>query len=136
MAMAARDPHEHMRNLIAKFSRQFANHQPGLKVVQGRIVALSGATGTIGCLMLDILLNTQGVTKIYVLHRTERGTPKDHIAKLLQEKGVDSNILNTAKPVVYLKVDFSRGDLGLDESTYADVCFTFSFQRSDPSPNL
>ncbi|KAF8524893.1 male sterility protein-domain-containing protein [Hysterangium stoloniferum] len=48
--------------------------------------------------------------------------PKVRIANELREKGVDPNILDTTRiPLVYLKVDLSRGDLGLDAAAYTDL---------------
>ncbi|KAF8513996.1 male sterility protein-domain-containing protein, partial [Hysterangium stoloniferum] len=111
-----------MRAMIDKYSHNFPKHVPGTLVVTGDFVALSGATGNVGCIMLHFLLGMDNVKRIYLLTRSGSHDPKRKIAESMREKQLDPSILaDKSDRVVYLGVDFSKHDFGLKSREYEEV---------------
>jgi len=116
------DPYQHIRSSIAEYSANFLPHQPGSHLVQGKYVALSGATGNVGASMLDILLRMDDITKVYLLNRRSKESAKASLTKTFMAKGLDRRILEERDAVIdYLVVDFSKKDLGLEPNLYSEV---------------
>lgn len=94
----------------------------------GVVVILTGSTGYLGSQVLEGLLKDQRVTKVYALNRP--GRDGDSVAerhrKRFSEKGLDESLLKSAK-LTFLETDSAAENLGLDDSTYAEVCSTLVF---------
>jgi Male sterility protein len=113
---------ERIRSTIAKYSSNFSRHQPGPKSVDGKVIALTGSTGSAGSAILALLLNRSDVKRIYLLNR--KGNERQDIrqAKGFKERGLNPSMLEAKKgSIIYLDIDLARSDLGLEAGDYTDV---------------
>ena len=76
----------------------------------------------LGCSLLALLLQRQGISKIYLLNRKGSTTQRERHAAGFQSRGLDPSILELKGSIItYLDVDFSKGDLGLAKEAYEEV---------------
>ena len=80
---------------------------PGLTVV------LTGTTGSLGSYLLDALLSSKSVTKVYCLNR--RADAEEQQAKTNEERGLGSK---WGEQAVFLHADLSKPNLGLSIQAY------------------
>lgn len=96
----------------------------------GANVMITGASGYIGSLLVEQLLRTTDVGKIYVLIRGKRGqTAKERVRKLLQS-GLFHLVRDNAtllKKVRLLEGDMNSDDLGLSEQDIQTVLTQVQF---------
>ncbi|KAF8496036.1 hypothetical protein JB92DRAFT_2991783 [Gautieria morchelliformis] len=110
---------ERIRGTIAKYSTNFIPHQPGSRPVDGKVVALTGSTGSAGSSILALLLQRSDVKRIYLLNR--KGNERQNVrqAKGFKKRGLNAAILEEKKEqIIYLDVDLARSDLGLVDTDY------------------
>lgn len=115
-----------IQNLVNKYSQGF----PVPATANGgrhdethtneEVVALTGATGNLGCVMLYLLLKRSTILRIYVLNRQDGDQARKQIKGLLQEKELDDSVLDTDR-ITYLNINFGKKDLGLTKGAYEDV---------------
>jgi hypothetical protein len=119
--------HKRIIRSIAKFSSDFLVHKPGKETVQGKVVALSGSTGSLGSSLLALLLGRPDVSKVYLLNRKGRGTQKERQAKGFLERGLDPKVLDEKTSIIaYLDIDLSKRGLGLPSKDYEEVSSPFN----------
>ncbi|KAK1220934.1 hypothetical protein PQX77_016274, partial [Marasmius sp. AFHP31] len=91
--------------------------------VDGRVVLLTGSTGSLGCMLLDTLSADSSVRKVICLNRPRHGG-LDAIRKqqidALEKRGVVIPPERSDK-VVFIEAQTSMDNLGLDESQYLRV---------------
>jgi hypothetical protein len=113
---------ERIRQSIDKFSENVVPHIPGPQEVSGKVVALTGSTGSVGSLIVGLLLDREDVEKVYLLNRKGNEDQDIRQKRALKERGLDPKILDIRKAnIIYLDIDFSRKDLGLSDKEYAEV---------------
>lgn len=123
----------HIKAIGAMIQKYSADFQSSLlegpskhpRIDGGRVVLLTGSTGTLGSYMLADLLGRPEISTIYVLNRfsTASGTyssRRQHNA--FEERGLSTRLLFSAKKVFYLEGDISQDGLGLATCTYERVC--------------
>ncbi|KAF8512516.1 hypothetical protein JB92DRAFT_3096781 [Gautieria morchelliformis] len=113
---------ERIRSSIAKYSSNFSRHQPGSTLVDGKVIALTGSTGSAGSSILALLLDRSDVKRIYLLNR--KGNERQDIrqAKGFKERGLNPTKLEAKKgSLIYLDIDLARSDLGLKGADYTDL---------------
>ncbi|TFK32068.1 hypothetical protein BDQ12DRAFT_693080 [Crucibulum laeve] len=78
-------------------------------------VILTGATGSLGCHLLDGLLGRQHVKKVFCFHRHSSKAAFSNHAELFQKRGIPSTVITENKDkLLCLNVDLTLPDLGLD----------------------
>ncbi|KAL5322381.1 hypothetical protein ACEPPN_010354 [Leptodophora sp. 'Broadleaf-Isolate-01'] len=103
-----------MEELIRKYST-FTPHTPGPAVVDGEVIILTGATGSLGAHVLAQLVENENVKSVYCLVRASSPeAAKDRVFSTLSAKKID-NITHSNK-IICLPSDLSREDLGLDSN--------------------
>ncbi|KAF8526258.1 male sterility protein-domain-containing protein [Hysterangium stoloniferum] len=114
--------HDRIRTLISKYSEDLRPHKSGSHTVDGKIIALSGSTGSAGSSILFQLLGRADVKRIYLLLRQGKETLKDRQIRSFRARGLDTAKLDsTDTQIVYLEVDFSQSGLGLPRPVYCDL---------------
>ena len=85
------------------------------------VVLLTGSTGNLGSEILEKLLRSTRVTKVYALnrHSTSQAISERHLARF-RDKGLDSALLASDK-LVYVEGDLSKERLGISEELFSEV---------------
>ena len=85
------------------------------------VVLLTGSTGNLGSEILEKLLRSTRVTKVYTLnrHSTSQAISERHLARF-RDKGLDSALLASDK-LVYVEGDLSKERLGISEELFSEV---------------
>jgi len=108
-----------MKDLVEKYTKDFPDHEPaGGMVPQGHAVLITGTTGAIGSNTLAELHKSLNVTKIVVLARKSTASISIRQRKALEDRGLDSSIVDTSK-ITLLEGDPALPDFGLGD----DVLF-------------
>ncbi|KAI0457437.1 male sterility protein-domain-containing protein [Xylaria acuta] len=84
---------------------------------RAKTVVLTGATGSLGCFLLESLIHDPSITRIICLHRGENGKENQGIAS--RKRGLPFNPGETH--VDFFQIDLSRSDLGLHPSHLSDI---------------
>lgn len=116
--------HRRMAKMIEKYSTSFTPHISDSRFhdLEGHHVAVTGATGNVGCLMVQLLLEDPNVRTLYLLNRRNGLPAKERVVGAFMEKGLDPGVLQTSPTrIIYLEIDFSMKRLGLSDAEYADV---------------
>ncbi|KAG2176834.1 hypothetical protein INT44_007498 [Umbelopsis vinacea] len=82
------------------------------------VVVLTGATGSLGALLLQSLLQNKSVRKVYTLVRGKDGMGRLQTA--FSGRGLDTQLLKSAKLQVY-PFDQAQKNLGLDQQQYRNM---------------
>ncbi|GJJ13590.1 putative secondary metabolism biosyntheticenzyme [Clathrus columnatus] len=120
----ANELHRRMADMIQRYSTNFIPHISDSRYLDSDYynVALTGSTGNVGCIMLQILLQDPKVGTVYVLNRRNGLPAKERVTQAFQEKGLDSTILDTSPTrLLYLEIDFSKKHLGLNDAEYTNL---------------
>lgn len=122
---ASKIPAEIVEEMIAKYSFSGEIVNAGNRKDGGVIVILTGSTGYLGSQVLEGLLKDERVTRVYALNRPGRDGDSviERHSKRFVEKGLDQSLLESVK-LTFLETDSAAENLGLDESTYAEVSCT------------
>ncbi|KAF7931397.1 hypothetical protein EAE99_003868 [Botrytis elliptica] len=78
------------------------------------VVVLTGSTGSLGSYILEALMQNASVSHIYCLDRTS----DSHLRHLKKNQKYNKTMDFPASKVTFLKADFSKSDLGLDDESY------------------
>ncbi|KAK0497789.1 hypothetical protein EDD18DRAFT_1159316 [Armillaria luteobubalina] len=84
------------------------------------VVLLTGSTGAFGSYILDALLHSDDVVKIYALNRSGNSGSLQRQTDAFVERGLDPDILTSSK-VVFVDSDLSANLFGLDYSVYHEL---------------
>ncbi|KAG1835909.1 putative aminoadipate reductase [Suillus subalutaceus] len=115
--------------MIEKYSTGFLKLDPDsmerpakrARLDGGRVVLLTGSTGTLGSYILADLLGRPEVSTVYVLNRfsAASGTYSSmRQLKAFEERGLNTQLLTSSRKVLYLEGDVSQDRLGLTPPTY------------------
>jgi hypothetical protein len=131
---SVQDSHIHaIGAMIEKYSAKFLKfdhdsmERPGkrARLDGGRVVLLTGSTGTLGSYILADLLGRPEVSTVYVLNRFSAAPGTYSSMRQLnafEERGLDTQLLTSSRKILYLEGDISQDRLGLTPPTYARVC--------------
>ncbi|KJK63632.1 Male sterility protein [Aspergillus parasiticus SU-1] len=113
---------DQMAELISKYS-DFQQHVPMSNGLDGRYIAITGATGSLGAHVVRKLSVRPEVQKIYCLVRA--GSPIEGYSRVLQSmrsRRVFDGLTDVAKQkIIALPSDLSQATLGLDATTYSTL---------------
>ncbi|KAF9478063.1 putative aminoadipate reductase [Pholiota conissans] len=120
-AGSSKTPVELIEEMISKysFSGEIVNAN---RKDEGTVVILTGSTGYLGSQLLEGLLLDERISKVYAVNRPGRdgdSVTERHL-KRFREKGLDDGLLTSPK-LTCLETDASAENLGLPESTYAEL---------------
>ncbi|KAG2362415.1 putative aminoadipate reductase [Suillus spraguei] len=127
---SVRDSHIHaIGAMIEKYSTEFLKidsdsmERPAkrARLDGGRVVLLTGSTGTLGSYILADLLGRPEVSTVYVLNRFS-AAPGTYSSmrqlKAFEERGLNTRLLTSSRKIFYLESDISQDRLGLPAPTY------------------
>ncbi len=108
---------QRMQDTLVKYSSRLpaSDTLPVLHPSQGRVILLTGSTGSLGSYLLDALTTNPEVEKIYCANRgksLEKRQTQSHL-----EKGLSADI----SKVSFLEADLNKPHLGLTETTHIDL---------------
>ena len=102
------DEIEEMKTMIKKYSI-FKRHVPCPRTApEGRVIVLTGSTGSLGAHILALLLSRSEVSKVYCLVRGDNSG--ERVLEALRQRHLS---VPDTKRLVTLTSDLSRKDLGL-----------------------
>ncbi|KLO19193.1 acetyl-CoA synthetase-like protein [Schizopora paradoxa] len=113
------DRHKYLANYVERFSSGLRQTN-GLK--HGDVVIVTGTTGALGSYLLDLLVRSDEVERIYALNRASSGgvsLVKRQMAAL-ETRGLDVQAA-TSRKVFLIEADFSKSTLGLSEEILQTV---------------
>ncbi|PCH45131.1 NAD(P)-binding protein [Wolfiporia cocos MD-104 SS10] len=86
------------------------------------VVLLTGSTGSLGCHLLEAMVSSLSISRVYAFNRQARnGTDlRTRQAAALEERGINPTILDTPK-VVLLEGDLTKKNWGLAAEIYHDL---------------
>ncbi|KAF8501962.1 hypothetical protein BU17DRAFT_58804 [Hysterangium stoloniferum] len=121
--IAASSAQDRIKDSIDKFSQGFRTHKPSghPEETNGMVIALTGSTGSVGCFLLDLLLQRDDVDHIYLLNRHGDVRQHERQAAGFLERSLDLHVLQAKEAeglITYLDIDLSRGDLALNKEDY------------------
>ncbi|KAJ8132621.1 hypothetical protein O1611_g996 [Lasiodiplodia mahajangana] len=102
-----------MAGLFAKYTADLDKALP----THAKTVVLTGATGSLGCYLLELLIREPGISRIICLHRGQNGNESQKIAS--EKRGLPFNPGETA--VDFFQINLSQSDLGLSPDHLADI---------------
>ncbi|KAJ0103870.1 hypothetical protein J7T55_001240 [Diaporthe amygdali] len=109
---------DEIASLVEKYS-SFSKPQ----AKQGRFVAITGSTGSLGAHIVAQLVQDPSIERIYCFVRAQddAGAAKRTAESLISRKLYHNLPLQLRKKVISLPVDLSKTDLGLPEPTYREI---------------
>ncbi|KAI1121295.1 male sterility protein-domain-containing protein [Nemania abortiva] len=102
-----------MAGLLEKYTADLDQ----LLSTRAKTVVLTGATGSLGCYLLGVLMREPSISRIICLHRGGNGKEKQKLAS--EKRGLPFTPEET--PVDFFQVDLSREDLGLSPAHLSDI---------------
>lgn len=124
---ASNDPSNSVTNdmlaMVQEFTQSFPAHKPSRAQPESEVILVTGTTGSLGSYILDKLIATQGVERIYAFNRADKHGKRTLYQRqkdALEEQGVDISILDSPK-LVLLEGDTSSPDLGLPREVLEEV---------------
>ncbi|PBK71685.1 acetyl-CoA synthetase-like protein [Armillaria solidipes] len=110
-----------MLDMARNYSTDFAIAASGLVPDSSKeVVLLTGSTGAFGSYILDALLRSDDVVKVYALNRSGHSSSLQRQTDAFIERGLDPDILTSSK-VVFVDSDLSANLFGLDYSVYHEL---------------
>ncbi|TRX94236.1 hypothetical protein FHL15_005004 [Xylaria flabelliformis] len=102
-----------VEGLVEKYTSDLSQLLPS----RAKTVVLTGATGSLGCYLLESLMREPSIARIICLHRGENG--KENQVAASRKRGFQFNPKD--KSVDFFRIDLSRSDLGLQPSQLSDI---------------
>ncbi|KAJ7761183.1 putative aminoadipate reductase [Mycena maculata] len=110
-----------VEEMIAKYSKGFDTAIPKSTTSSGRaVVLLTGSTGGLGSHLLEMLLGSASVERVYAFNRKGRTPLSERQCEAFVDRALDGKLLSSEK-LVYLEGDSSRSDLGLPIDVWATL---------------
>ncbi|PCH44811.1 NAD(P)-binding protein [Wolfiporia cocos MD-104 SS10] len=116
-----------MYEMAAKYSNGFPHHRTDKLVApidstNRDVVLVTGTTGSLGCHLLEAIVFSPNITRVYAFNRRARDGTVLHArqAVALEERGIDSRILDLPKTVL-LEGDLTKVNWGLSDDIFHEV---------------
>jgi len=94
---------------------------PGDFQTHPKIVLLTGSTGSLGSYLLELLLQSPSVERVWALNRpSEKSSLSERQINAFKERGIDEDLLRSAK-LRLVEGTVSREMFGLGERDWYDV---------------
>ncbi|KAF9257799.1 acetyl-CoA synthetase-like protein [Marasmius fiardii PR-910] len=132
---------EDMHAMVDKFTRELKslkdlatatqNQRRSAGSRQGKVVLLTGSTGSLGCLLLEKLSADPSVRKLLCLNRPRRGGPQAHQISVLKKRGVVIDPEDWQK-VVFLEGQYGADNFGLSDTDYSEAKVTHIIHNAWP----
>ncbi|KFY11178.1 hypothetical protein V492_04600 [Pseudogymnoascus sp. VKM F-4246] len=118
---------EQMAQLIEKYS-SFQHHAPKPNSNKGQYIVLTGATGSLGAHIIAQIAILPDVERVYCLVRAK--SERDAITRVISSmnsRGCYHQLpLESRRKIVSHPSDFSKEDLGLGSSVYAEIALNIT----------
>ncbi|KAI0096933.1 male sterility protein-domain-containing protein [Nemania sp. FL0031] len=102
-----------MAGLLEKYTADLDELPP----TRAKTVVLTGATGSLGCYLLELLIREPSISRIICLHRGDSG--KERQIRASEKRGLSFNPEGTT--VDFFQIDLSQRELGLSPDHLADI---------------
>lgn len=109
-----------MMDMVKEFTDDFPLHAPSQPAPKEEVILVTGTTGAIGSHVLERLIATPSVGRIYALNRPDAvgdASSKERQRKTFENQGIDVSTLMSPK-LVFLEGDTTMWKLGLPDSVY------------------
>ena len=108
-------------NFVEKYAQSFPAHRPDRGVMpQGYVVLVTGTTGAIGSNTLAKLYESPDVSRIVALARKSTTPISNRQKKALEDRGLDSKIVDSSK-IVLLEGDPALPSFGLRDDVLLEL---------------
>jgi len=111
---------ELIHKIITRYSEELQSWSPAALAIDSRlreeVILLTGASGSIGTLLLKVLSTSPQVSKIYALVRGPNNLEK--LKKAFRIRGLDGDSLFDSVKIEVLNYEMGDASLGLEMSTY------------------
>ncbi|TKA64260.1 hypothetical protein B0A49_09579 [Cryomyces minteri] len=108
-----------IRTMVEEYTRDLPKRTRALQSAPGNhVVVLTGSTGSLGCYILQTLLEDSKTKKVYCLNRSPNAELRQN--KTLEERGILLSQPGDPK-VEYLQADLSHERFGLDVEKYEEL---------------
>ncbi|KAF9465931.1 hypothetical protein BDZ94DRAFT_1158916 [Collybia nuda] len=115
-----------MQGLVEKYTYGFPQRQTVLcPNPTSEVVFLTGSTGGLGCYLLERLVLTPSILRIYAFNRKANTASYERQREAFKDRGIDVSIINSQK-ITFLEGDTSQDKLGLHPSLYEEVRTTIT----------
>ncbi|KAF7795914.1 hypothetical protein EIP86_007081 [Pleurotus ostreatoroseus] len=114
-----------MQRMIEKYSTDFPVHTPGAgggeTDLEGEVVLVTGTTGGLGASLLDALVRSPEVARVYAVNRAGPVPILQRQLDVLNERGFDGAAVVGSPKVVLLEAKTEEDGLGLASEVYNEV---------------
>lgn len=111
-----------MHHMVMRYSEDL--RPPGTRSEKGpgKVVLLTGSTGTLGSHILSELLKSDEINKIYALNRKGIDDLHTRQARAFIERGMDDQVeALISERLIFIEGDTSVNGMGLSEQIYNEV---------------
>ncbi len=122
-AMTPSSHAEEMEKMVEEFTRDFPRHTPTREAPKEEVILVTGTTGTLGTYILEKLIATPSVQRIYALNRPAKDkhtTLQKRQIDAFRTHGVHESLLDSPK-LVLLEGNTTLTDLGLPRQQFQEI---------------
>jgi thioester reductase-like protein len=106
---------EMLEGMALKYASNFPKHTGSTALPPHHTVLLSGATGTLGCYILNALVKDPKVSLVYAVNRPSlSGSGLERQTRAFRNRGLDTSILHNGR-VVLVDADLSKPDFAMSD---------------------
>lgn len=106
---------EMLEGMALKYASDFLKHTGSTALPPHHTVLLSGATGTLGCYILNALVKDPRVALVYAVNRpSSSGSGLERQTEAFRNRGLDTSILHNSQ-VVLVDADLSKPDFAMSD---------------------
>lgn len=112
---------DEMQSMLAKYSSNFSQRIASASAATAsHVILLTGTTGGLGSVLLNKLLDSPDVSRVYAVNRKGAGTVYARQELAFSERALEVKLLSSPK-LVLLEGNISGEQLGLEKSVYEEV---------------
>ncbi len=112
-----------MEKMVEELTRDFSKHKQTKEAPEEEVVLVTGTTGSLGTYILEKLISTPSIQRIYALNRSGKDaktTLRERQSQAFKTHGVDGALIDSPK-LVLLEGDISLPDLGLSAEQMEEI---------------
>lgn len=112
-----------MEAMVKEFTQDFPIHTPSKPQPSSEVILVTGTTGSLGAPVLERLIATPSISRVYALNRVDRlgqSTVYERQKKAFEEHKIDLSVLNSTK-LVLLEGDTASRHLGLPKDLLEEI---------------